>query len=224
MNLLNIIMIACVLCFSSNFAFCFQNEPDNFRGMKWGANIKELPDMIIYQDHGASKYYKKNNDEMKIGEADLKSIVYSFDENRFRAVLIEFSGRSNLSLIKKTLFQLYGNVCLSYKNGGFESFIWQGEFIIVSLNYGEEIQGHIFYNYKPIADKSTKVKEEKVNPDCWDFGAKFGYCGTLAFHGFSCRPEDDVVIPVECRNMPETKLGIRSGTERAYDKLGLPKK
>ena len=28
-------------------ALAFQNEPDGFRGIKWGTNISELPDMVL---------------------------------------------------------------------------------------------------------------------------------------------------------------------------------
>lgn len=89
----------------------------------------------------------------------------------------------------------------------------------------------------PNATLSEFIKSAKDKPnttsrtittsksDCWELGYKFGYCATLALHGYECRPEDDVVIPVECRgNNKETNMGIRSGTEKAFDKLGLPKK
>jgi hypothetical protein len=30
--------------------FAFQNEPDNFRGIKWGTTIDKLPEMYILGD------------------------------------------------------------------------------------------------------------------------------------------------------------------------------
>jgi hypothetical protein len=72
---------------------------------------------------------------------------------------------------------------------------------------------------------STYTTPTTPKQDCWDLGYKFGYCATLALHGFECRPEDDVIIPVDCRgDNKATNMGIRSGTEKAFDKLGLPKK
>ena len=79
----------------------------------------------------------------------------------------------------------------------------------------------------PVENKAATVNRTTTIPkrDCWELGYKFGYCATLALHGFECRPEDDVVIPVECRgDNRETNMGIKSGTEKAFDKLGLPKK
>lgn len=73
--------------------------------------------------------------------------------------------------------------------------------------------------------KSDTTKAGKsVSMNCFTMGYKFGLCGALSLHGYQCKPEDDVIIPIECRSKKETNIGIQSGVESAYDKLGLPKK
>jgi hypothetical protein len=70
---------------------------------------------------------------------------------------------------------------------------------------------------------TTRAKKE-VSLNCFTMGYKLGLCGALSMNGHQCRPEDDVIIPVECRGKEETNIGIRVGVDSAYDKLGLPKK
>jgi len=59
-------------------AFAFQNEPDGFRGIKWGTNISELPDMSLSEDYGNSKFYLRKGEKLKIGDADIDRIGYGF--------------------------------------------------------------------------------------------------------------------------------------------------
>ena len=140
---------------------------------------------------------------MKIGEADIQRIIYGFNNNLFSTVFIDFAEFNNFLLIKKNLFQLYGIIPQTVKNT--EDYLWLGKLVSIHLRFDELTKkGSLSYLYRPPVDKSTEAEKS-----CWSLGNKFGYCGTLSFHGLPCRPEDDVVIPVECRNNPQTNLGIR---------------
>ena len=57
-------------------------------------------------------------------------------------------------------------------------------------------------------------KTEKLE-SCYDLGYKFGMCTTKAMNGFSCEPENDIIIPQRCRNKAATKSGIESGVKHA---------
>jgi hypothetical protein len=57
---------------------------------------------------------------------------------------------------------------------------------------------------------------------CFDLGKRFGKCSTLTMYGKRCAPEDDVVMPLECREQPDTQNGINMGVRAAYRSLGLP--
>ena len=87
-----------------SIAFTSQNEPNNFRGIKWGTNINELPGMKSIETIGNLKMCEKKDDKMKIGDADLDIIRYHFYKDRFYAVIITFSTYLDFSSIKQTLF------------------------------------------------------------------------------------------------------------------------
>jgi hypothetical protein len=104
-------MLAFLLIVTACFAipaFAFQNEPDGFRGVKWGTNINELHDMVLYQEDGDTKAYQRNNDKIKIGDAEISLVVYGFYKGRFYAVHIGFNGDSNFKKLKNTFFDQFG--------------------------------------------------------------------------------------------------------------------
>lgn len=145
----------------------FQNEPDSFRGIKWGNNISESPDMGIVEDGGDSKYYIKKNDKMKIGDAELERVVYGFYKGRFYFVLIEFKGLVNYLSIKETFQQLYGE---GYRPNRFmEEYVWFGSTVDISLEYKEILKkGTAIYFFKPIIDEKKADMKEKAKKGSGD--------------------------------------------------------
>lgn len=58
-------------------AFAFQNEPDGFRGLKWGDSPTE--DMVFkFEDSQLSHAYTRPTDKLSIGDAKFTYIDYSF--------------------------------------------------------------------------------------------------------------------------------------------------
>lgn len=146
-RLLMILFMAGVLLIPS-IAFTFQNEPDNFRGIKWGTNINELPNMQLYDTEGSAARYTRKGDEMKIGDADLDAVYYSFSEGRFCSVFIQFSSLSNYYIIKQILFRKYGK---GESLSPAEGYKWLGPSVNIVLGYSKDSEkGRIYYLYKPI--------------------------------------------------------------------------
>lgn len=62
--------------------------------------------------------------------------------------------------------------------------------------------------------------------NCYDLGYRFGLCSTKSLQGIPCKPENDIIIPEECRGRSDTESGIRDGVKAVYDTLNpsqLPK-
>lgn len=57
--------------------------------------------------------------------------------------------------------------------------------------------------------------------DCYDLGYRWARCATLVMIGFQCLPEDDFVIPVECRGQETTRKGLEAGARAVYREHGL---
>jgi len=135
-------------------SFGFQNEPDNFRGIKWGTNINELSDMYFVESQDKFKIYKRKNDKMKIASAEIDNISYFFYKKRFFTIFIQFKGLSNFQHLKSTLFQLYGPP-------NYVDSVWHGTSVGVILEYYETLKkGAITYTYTPIALEYGKDEEE----------------------------------------------------------------
>jgi hypothetical protein len=101
-----IVLVVCMLKASSSLAF--QNEPADFRGMKWKANISQSSDMQFIAEDGYLKFYEKKNENLKIGEAPLDKIVYGFYRDQFYSVIIYYSSLPVYSKLKEVFLQEFG--------------------------------------------------------------------------------------------------------------------
>jgi hypothetical protein len=163
-------LIIILLSSVSVYAGTDPNRWDGFRGLKWGTNIKDLndPNMMLTEGYNKEKYYKRLNDKLSIGDANLKEITYVFYENRFYGVMIETKGYMNFSALKDAIFAYYGD---GKPNGNYSnSWLWSPELgnsrnVMIVFGY-DESQGItvVVMTYKPIlnemqTDKARKAKE-----------------------------------------------------------------
>ena len=148
-------------------ALAFQNEPDGFRGIKWGTNLSELPDMVLTEDVGDEKFYTRKSDKMKIGEADIGRISYRFYKNRFCGVLVGFTGSSNFTKLKAVLFDQYGQP--EQTNQFMEKYSWLGGSVVIALHYNEISKtGNIFYGFIPIRQEEEMDDKQKAKKGAKD--------------------------------------------------------
>ena len=147
--------------------FAFQNEPDGFRGIKWGTNISELSEMGLIEDDGESKFYVRKNDKMQIGDADLELIAYVFYKDRLYGVMVKYSSSLNFSKLKETLFQVYGSG--RRPNPFMEEYHWYGSSVLIGLDFNEIWEkGSISYFYKPIVEEKEGDEKEKAKKGASD--------------------------------------------------------
>ena len=95
-------------------AFVKSKEPDEiwgtFRGLRWGQSLPEdkKESFIEIENKGKMLGYSKNDDQLKIGDAELSSIEYVFYENMFSFVIIQGDTKSNYDALLKALDARYG--------------------------------------------------------------------------------------------------------------------
>jgi len=152
------LLVTIILIFPA-VLFAFQNEPDGFRGMKWGTSISELSDFTLKDGKGETKIYVKKNDKMKIGDSDIDGISYVFYKDKFYGVMIRFRNITNFIGIKETCQQLYGS---GYRPNRFmKNYLWHGSNVTVYLKYSEITKdGTLVYTDKNIAQE--KKADETV--------------------------------------------------------------
>jgi hypothetical protein len=88
-----------------------QNKQDGFRDLNWGVKLATLKDLMeLKTDTGLEevKEYIRENDILKLGEVDLKSIVYSFWRDQFYTVTIWTEGKANYISLRNEAFKRFG--------------------------------------------------------------------------------------------------------------------
>jgi hypothetical protein len=126
-----------------------QKEPTDFRGIKWGSDIRDLPDMKLLAEDGVLKFYEKTNDRKKIGEVDVDKIVYGFYKDRFYTVMIYYSSPASFERIRDTVSGDFGTPFQA--NESEKKLFWNGEHLSLLLNFDDAAStGRITYLFKPI--------------------------------------------------------------------------
>ncbi len=123
------------------------SEPDGFRGIKWGADISTLKDMVFVMtiDQNAKRYERKG-DELRIGKAKLDYIQYEFRNGKFYLVEMWFEGIENFNYIKETIFEKYGRGRIMSEKT--ESYLWEGEKTEMIMIFDVDIGGGITISSK----------------------------------------------------------------------------
>jgi hypothetical protein len=140
--------------FTYNYTFKPGTEPDGFRGLKWQTDIATLDPlhtMEVIEILGPFTYYKKNQEDLRLGMATLESIIYEFWNGKFSGVMIKVKGEHEFQRLKEYCFARYGegqrsevyqrlNVQDFYYNGvktrmylRFSEIDWTGELSMYSI-------------------------------------------------------------------------------------------
>ncbi len=161
MEKLRLVALSVLLSFAlTSVAYSFENEPDGFRGIKWGTNIKDLHDMTFSETNKSTHddIYERKGDSLKIGDAKLALIGYLFYEGKFWGVSIMFEV-DNFSSLKYTLIQKYG---AGRKVNFSNDMEWDGENVKIDIREASNKYGHIFYQYVPILKHKLAVEKAKA--------------------------------------------------------------
>ncbi len=182
-NSLTIVLSILLLgCFSSVRPSKLRSDVDGFRGMKWGTEITSLRDMEKIEQEGSSftdlVWYIKKGDPLTLGQAKLGNISYAFWEGSFESVWIDFEGDENLELLKKELFEQFGEVLeseellkrIDKKARGEASAIehpevfytWGGKNTEISLFYSKGgHKGNLSFISKKVSEERRTYEREK---------------------------------------------------------------
>lgn len=103
----------------------YKNEPDGFRGVKWGTELSSRKDMQrLAQDKNGNVYYKRHNDKMQIGDAPLNMVWYREHHHQFESVYMEASGADNQSSLLAALNHRFGPGARASLSA--EKYLWDG--------------------------------------------------------------------------------------------------
>lgn len=97
-----------ILFLYSSCLFAFDNEPNGFRGIQWGASISENKEEMVYlKSNGNIDIYIRKNSKMFIGSALLSELNYGYWRDMLLAVYITASDKNGV-LFNKQLEKHFG--------------------------------------------------------------------------------------------------------------------
>jgi len=98
-TLLWFLTVVTLLFLLAGVGLAFQNEPEGFRGLKWGDPVGDNMQLLTKEDESL-EYYTLPDDKLKLGDAELSEIKYGFQNGQFSLVALYFKGRRNYNYIK----------------------------------------------------------------------------------------------------------------------------
>ena len=127
------------------------------KAIRWGTNIRDLPDMVLLGAIGGGKrVYTRKGEKMKIGNVDLEAVMYGFYKDRLEDVQMHFRSSSHFAKLKEILFQMNGPGHQPVRS--LETYHWYGKQVSIFLAYNPIIgKGAIGCTFMPI------LKEEQEN-------------------------------------------------------------
>ena len=145
---------------TTGLAGTFQNEPQDFRGIAWNADIKDVPNMSPLADpkENYDVFYTKKDDDLKFGEVPVKLVKYGFYGDKFYKVVMEYADKANVPKLKEALEAKYGPGIMPNKR--FEQYLWIGEKVDINLYFSSmKDWGKLTFTYKAIY-KQKKIDEK----------------------------------------------------------------
>jgi hypothetical protein len=93
-------LIIALLALAPLAAHAFKNEPDGFRGISWGDD--QVMNAEQFDDAGSNErhtLYRRKNENMNIGGAELADILYGYRDGKLEMVLIKTKTGNNSEMI-----------------------------------------------------------------------------------------------------------------------------
>jgi hypothetical protein len=122
------------------------SEPDNFRGVKWGAELSSVSGLNKIADEGDLVFYEKSDDALHIEEIRLDQVIYGFHKGRFYIGMVYFP-TVGFERMREVMTRKLGQP--SKPDNTPSKLIWDSENVSVLLTLGDS-SGRLVYMYKPI--------------------------------------------------------------------------
>lgn len=129
------VLVALIILALSTGTFAFQNEPDGFRGLKWGDSPAE--DMKYFDTIEGNERYILSEEDNSFGDIELEQLFYVFcgDPSRLFYVMLSFKGKPTYERLQTFCRQEYGEENAEGSDG---SPCWGGGDAIISFDYDTE--------------------------------------------------------------------------------------
>ena len=134
-----------------------------FRDLRWGTELVSLTDFVkLETDSGIKdvKEYKRKNDKLTLGQADLQSIVYAFWRDQFFTVTIWAEGEKNYLALRDYSINEFGKNYHDDKTG--TKYLWSNTLSDVMLKFDENDQIGVLWMRSRKIDRLYKLTKLNV--------------------------------------------------------------
>ena|SRR5208337_2990135 len=122
------------------------SEPDNFRGVKWGAEVSSVSGLNQVASDGDLVFYEKSGDQLQIEEMRLDQVIYGFHKGRFYIGMAYFPA-AGFKRMQEIMTRRLGQP--SKPDNTASELIWDSDNVSVLLTQSDS-SGRLVYMYKPI--------------------------------------------------------------------------
>ena len=166
-----------------SYAFSLKNDgpplsvdkqPLSFRGLEWGSSAGILENKVLV-DHSTiyaddtynseeSKRFVRKNENLSIGDATLKEIIYYFYKDQLYVALITFEGNDNYQILKEKCIKDFGDPSNIFKAESIELLDWINSSLEIALQFSPKACW-LRFRYLPVSkeledDFESKTKEQ----------------------------------------------------------------
>ncbi len=155
------------MAFAKPWNFYCDADPDGFRGIQWGTDIKTLSGMNKVGTnpiYGGIEVYARKGDDLQVCGVEVESITYNFRKGKFFFVQIECDNL-HFKDLEDAVFKKFGRGYDPHKSA--TRRIWLGQRAIMSLEYDEASKkGDIFLSpnvlYPEEGDYERQMAKERA--------------------------------------------------------------
>ena len=133
---------------------------DGFRDLPWEFKLSDIADITeIETDTGLAGVveYIRPNDVLRVGEAELTSIIYSFWHDQLYTVTIWTQNYSNYEALRSAAFERFGEG--SRRNESIERYIWPDRLTDRMLEYVKEGEYGMLWMRSRDLDRKLKLSK-----------------------------------------------------------------
>ena len=157
-RLLGLAVLFSVLLVLSACGSSSSSEPDNFKNIKWGAQVGTISGLEQIAEEGDLRLFEKKDDDLKAGAVNLDKIIYGFYKGRFYTAMVYFPAAS-FDAMKEYLAGQFGQPQPLQPGGDKGKCLWDGPnvtmFVVADTGSGS---GRLSYMYKPLQLESELKK------------------------------------------------------------------
>lgn len=138
----------------------YQNEPEGFRGIKWGAEIKNnAAEMTLIGEEYDKRYYTRRGDKLSIGGAKLTNISYIYWKGALFGVGLRTVGKINKIALIETFEAQFGRPKKTINSAdSMEKYGWDGTVTMIGMKC--EQSENVCETFLTSYEKGTQQIEE----------------------------------------------------------------